>query len=352
MNNSFKIKDTCGPINYATCIIYEGILPVFSNLTQIGSTTIEEIVADMYLLLGDTKEETNVNILLQDSCLTYTLIEGKITTAQAIKTLDAELCDVKDRLDNISKYQLWDTPIDGCDIDLEGLVDPCGNQPSTFCELLKIMTPQTIPVATTTQQGIIEIATQAEVDAKSDFTRVVTPSTLGVFTLNPNNLPNATETNRGIAEIATQAEVNLGIDDNRIVTPLKLQQILNTTTPAVPTKTSDLINDGDAGTFIYVTTELKNKAVNLPYTIIAADLDTVLYTSGTGNLTVPSGLPTNFNCGVIQTDTGTVTIVGSGTTVNKPADLGNTIAGQHYQVYLRKAIPSETYNLIGNLTTL
>lgn len=76
--------------------------------------------------------------------------------------------------------------------------------------------------ASETLAGVIEIATQPEVDAGTDSTKAVTPSTLTPFVSNPANLPNATETSRGIAEIATQVEVDTGVDDEKIVTPAKL----------------------------------------------------------------------------------------------------------------------------------
>ena len=86
--------------------------------------------------------------------------------------------------------------------------------------------PANLPVASFTQQGVIEIATQTEVDAGTDTERAVTPATLSASVTNilsdPNNLPFATETQRGIAEIATQAEVDAGTDDEKIVTPAKL----------------------------------------------------------------------------------------------------------------------------------
>ncbi len=82
--------------------------------------------------------------------------------------------------------------------------------------------PANLPVATEISQGIAEIATQAEVDTGTDDERFVTPLKLATFVQNPVNLPIASETLQGIAEIATQAEVDAGTDDERIVTPAKL----------------------------------------------------------------------------------------------------------------------------------
>ena len=57
------------------------------------------------------------------------------------------------------------------------------------------------------------------------------PTTLAHWTVVNKNIPdivNSSETERGIIEIATQVEVNAGIDDEKAVTPLKLRQNLNT----------------------------------------------------------------------------------------------------------------------------
>jgi hypothetical protein len=72
-----------------------------------------------------------------------------------------------------------------------------------------------VAYATTTQPGIVELATDAETQAGTDTLRVLTPSNLTSRT--------ATETRTGIAELATQIETEAGTDDTRIVTPLKLR---------------------------------------------------------------------------------------------------------------------------------
>ncbi len=76
--------------------------------------------------------------------------------------------------------------------------------------------------ATENTAGIAEIATQAEANADTDDTRMITPKKLAART--------ATETRKGLAEIATQFEVNAGADDTKIVTPAKLQEKLNNST--------------------------------------------------------------------------------------------------------------------------
>ncbi|MDP2234961.1 MAG: hypothetical protein Q8J88_00885 [Bacteroidales bacterium] len=94
--------------------------------------------------------------------------------------------------------------------------------------------------ATTTTLGVIALSTQAEARAMSSTTKALTPSNLndvratnaetqtGTATdrfVTPASLSSrlATETNTGLIEIATQAEVNAGTDDTRAVTAAKLK---------------------------------------------------------------------------------------------------------------------------------
>jgi len=79
--------------------------------------------------------------------------------------------------------------------------------------------PVSPPQATEDQQGIAEIADQAEVDAGTDDERFVTPLKLATFPA----VNQATEDVKGVAELADQAETDAGTDDERIITPLKFE---------------------------------------------------------------------------------------------------------------------------------
>lgn len=73
-----------------------------------------------------------------------------------------------------------------------------------------------IALATETQRGTLEVATQTEANAQllpSD-TKIITPAKL--------NARRATESLAGIAELATTGEIDTGTDDVTIVTPAKL----------------------------------------------------------------------------------------------------------------------------------
>ena len=69
--------------------------------------------------------------------------------------------------------------------------------------------------ASETALGLVQIATQIEVDARVDDRKVVTPATLPP----PSAVPNASTTQRGSVELANQTEANALSDDDRALTP-------------------------------------------------------------------------------------------------------------------------------------
>ncbi|MFC4519083.1 phage tail protein [Cupriavidus pinatubonensis] len=74
------------------------------------------------------------------------------------------------------------------------------------------------PPASTTVQGVVELADDEETKTGTDPDRAVTPAALSART--------ATETRTGLAAIATQEQTDSGTDDSRIVTPKKLARRL------------------------------------------------------------------------------------------------------------------------------
>ena len=72
----------------------------------------------------------------------------------------------------------------------------------------------TVADASTTEKGIVELATDAETQAGTDTVRAITPANLSSRT--------ATETRAGIIELATAAETQAGTDTVRAITPANL----------------------------------------------------------------------------------------------------------------------------------
>lgn len=70
------------------------------------------------------------------------------------------------------------------------------------------------PPATTATLGVVELATEPEVLAGTDATRVITPAVLAKRT--------STTSRTGLIKLATQAEVAAGKDNTKAITPLTL----------------------------------------------------------------------------------------------------------------------------------
>jgi hypothetical protein len=87
--------------------------------------------------------------------------------------------------------------------------------------------PWAIPVATNAVQGLIELATQAEVAAGTDTVRAVTPATLKqyVATASPPP-PDASETVKGIVQLADNAAIVAKAVD-RVVTAAQLKGVID-----------------------------------------------------------------------------------------------------------------------------
>lgn len=83
--------------------------------------------------------------------------------------------------------------------------------------------------ATTTLRGMVILASAAEVQAGTEATKVVTPSTL--------NSRTATETRTGLVELATPTEVIAGTDATRAVTPAGLAAFSAAKNEKDPTET-------------------------------------------------------------------------------------------------------------------
>lgn len=136
---------------------------------------------------------------------------------------------------------------------------------------VKVNIGNTLPYASTTAAGAVELSTNEETQEGTDATKAVTPASLSSRI--------ATEDKAGIAEVATQAEVDSGADDSRFVTPLKLSNYisggLNNGIPATKVVADPIIN----GKFIVQ--DLLEDAI---YDVKSSNLSVT--EAATGNITV------------------------------------------------------------------
>ena len=154
-----------------------------------------------------------------------------------------------------------------------------------------------LPPATTTTQGIVELATGDETAAGTDASRAVTPAALSART--------ATTARRGLIELATAAEAIAGTDGERAITPSTLaaafvKEHLDTGYQKMPNRLiiqwgRALIANGDSGTTVVFPTTFPNGVKS----VSAISMDTVSVSYRTGTTAVGSVvLKHNGNGGV------------------------------------------------------
>jgi hypothetical protein len=139
---------------------------------------------------------------------------------------------------------------------------------------LKLKTYLDFRLASETVQGTAEIATQAEVTTGTDDSRIVSPLKLAqAFAA---KLPiQATETTLGIVELATQAECTAGTDDFRAVTPLKMKTYVLSVVPGQTPDADETIR----GKVEFATqAEVNAGALHNPYVVSPLTLKTLLDT--------------------------------------------------------------------------
>lgn len=74
-----EIKNTCGPIQFATCIIFEGYIPSVSILQNNRENTVEEVINDNYALLSSLYSNLDLTALGANGIYYPLTIEGIIT---------------------------------------------------------------------------------------------------------------------------------------------------------------------------------------------------------------------------------------------------------------------------------
>ena len=118
-----KVKHTCtGSIQYALCTSYETELPEFSELE---CPSIEETTEELYNLVGEIKEQTDLSEL-GERCLEYLLDENdKIVVKNVLLKFEEEICNLKEELELVKNRQICDIPITECLPDLGCLALPC-----------------------------------------------------------------------------------------------------------------------------------------------------------------------------------------------------------------------------------
>lgn len=134
-NNCNKIQQTCGTTNYAACISFEGSVNENSSLKNDCALSVEEVTQDIYNQL----EQINLSEL-GENCLTYILDEdNKIIVKNVLLKYEEEICTLKQKVQELESTGICEKDITACDFNWNGLVDSCGNSPSTLKDALQLI---------------------------------------------------------------------------------------------------------------------------------------------------------------------------------------------------------------------
>ena len=135
--NCNKIKHTCGSIVFAGCTSYQTDLPEFSELE---CPSIEETTEELYNLVGEIKEETDLSEL-GEKCLEYLLDENdKIVVKNVLLKFEEEICNLKEELELVKNRQICSIPITEClPNGFDCLALPCDTSIKNIGQLLEAM---------------------------------------------------------------------------------------------------------------------------------------------------------------------------------------------------------------------
>ena len=137
-NCSNKIKSTCGSTTYATCTTFEGTLPDFSELTD--CVDLDQTTTELYSLVGEIKEETDLSEL-GNKCLEYVETdEGKIVVKNVLLKFEEKICELEEKINILETTDICNKSLASCNLDLSCLdLLPCDTPINTLGDLLQSM---------------------------------------------------------------------------------------------------------------------------------------------------------------------------------------------------------------------
>ena len=124
-------KYSCGEKISSICTIYDGELPVWSELNNELCATIEETTEEIYNQVSSIKENLDTNNL-GGACLQYPNNEN-------IKQKDANLVFEKNICDLLEIVKDNTNSILTCELNYEGLIEECEDIPKNFCQFAQFI---------------------------------------------------------------------------------------------------------------------------------------------------------------------------------------------------------------------
>jgi len=141
-----KTKNTCGALQYATCVVYEGYIPTLSALDSGDVNTIEEVATEQYELIETLYTKVDLTNLVGNG-ITYPLdVNNKIQIPAALEKHAVEILSNTQAISNLLTGFDGDMNISGWGLDFKCLVDACGDPIITLKQLIQIIIDDACPV--------------------------------------------------------------------------------------------------------------------------------------------------------------------------------------------------------------
>lgn len=129
-----KISHTCGERTYLICSEYEGTVNTDSSLIEESCFNGQEVVQDIYNQL----ENLDLSAL-GELCLSYTTVEGKNIVKNVLLKFEEEICELKNRVEELETLDICNQNITECNLDFGLLTNQCETQPTTLAETLQLI---------------------------------------------------------------------------------------------------------------------------------------------------------------------------------------------------------------------
>lgn len=134
-NKCNKVKNTCGSPTYAECVVYESEVNNNSSLKEDVCFNIEETTQDIYTQL----EEIDLSEL-GEICLEYVENdEGRNIVKNVLLKFEQEICNLKEKVENLENIAICEKSIVACDLDFGDLVPQCETSVTTLKDTLQLI---------------------------------------------------------------------------------------------------------------------------------------------------------------------------------------------------------------------
>lgn len=139
MNCKNKTKYTCASTSYATCTMAEVTPNIQSELSGEDCLDINQTTQDIYSQIESILDQSDLSGLGQNCDLNYTLEEGKLFIKNALLAQEAEICSLRNRVQELETIDICNKSIVDCNFDFGTLTDQCNAQPATMGAVIQVI---------------------------------------------------------------------------------------------------------------------------------------------------------------------------------------------------------------------